>query len=132
MKNCKNRNREAARFGITRTSLFACLSVGIICISLNACKKPASTQPDFAWERASVYFLLTDRFCNGDTTNDHSYGRITDYGSERLNALLSTEEIMSDCSKRFRRAISETLEWMWFGSPTPTSKSMVGQPAAES
>lgn len=86
MKNCKNRNREAARFGITRTSLFACLSVGIICISLKACKKPASTQPDFAWERASVYFLLTDRFCNGDTTNDHSYGRITDYGSERLNA----------------------------------------------
>lgn len=40
----------------------------------------------FAWNKASVYFLLTDRFCNGDTTNDHSYGRITDYGSERLNA----------------------------------------------
>lgn len=43
--------------------------------------------PDgFSWDKATIYFLLTDRFYNGDTTNDHSYNRITDYGSERLNA----------------------------------------------
>lgn len=30
---------------------------------------------DFTWDNASVYFLLTDRFRNGDTSNDHSYGR---------------------------------------------------------
>lgn len=35
---------------------------------------------------ATVYFVITDRFCNGDTTNDVNYGRIVDYGSERLNA----------------------------------------------
>ena len=39
----------------------------------------ASTSSDeatpFSWDNASVYFLLTDRFCNGDTSNDHSYGR---------------------------------------------------------
>ena len=29
----------------------------------------------FSWDNASVYFLLTDRFYNGDTSNDHSYGR---------------------------------------------------------
>ncbi len=29
----------------------------------------------FTWDNASVYFLLTDRFYNGDTSNDHSYGR---------------------------------------------------------
>lgn len=29
----------------------------------------------FSWNNATVYFLLTDRFSNGDTTNDHSYGR---------------------------------------------------------
>ena len=40
----------------------------------------------FAWNKATIYFVLTDRFCNGDTTNDHSYNRRTDYGSERLNA----------------------------------------------
>ena len=29
----------------------------------------------FSWDNASVYFLLTDRFKNGDTSNDHSYNR---------------------------------------------------------
>ncbi|MGN0537482.1 MAG: MucBP domain-containing protein, partial [Acutalibacteraceae bacterium] len=29
----------------------------------------------FSWDNATVYFLLTDRFNNGDTSNDHSYGR---------------------------------------------------------
>lgn len=41
---------------------------------------------DFNWSGATVYFVITDRFCNGDTSNDVNYGRITDYGSERLNA----------------------------------------------
>jgi alpha-amylase len=27
----------------------------------------------FSWDNATVYFLLTDRFNNGDTSNDHSY-----------------------------------------------------------
>ena len=40
----------------------------------------------FSWGGATVYFLITDRFCNGDSTNDINYGRKTDYGSERLNA----------------------------------------------
>jgi alpha-amylase len=29
----------------------------------------------FSWDNASVYFLLTDRFYNGNTSNDHSYNR---------------------------------------------------------
>lgn len=41
---------------------------------------------DFDWGNATVYFVITDRFCNGDTSNDVNYGRIVDYGSERLNA----------------------------------------------
>lgn len=41
---------------------------------------------DFQWGNATVYFLITDRFCNGDTLNDCNYGRINDYGSEQLNA----------------------------------------------
>lgn len=46
----------------------------------------ASTNDDFAWGNASVYFVITDRFCNGDTSNDVNYGRKNDYGSERMNA----------------------------------------------
>lgn len=41
---------------------------------------------DFDWGRATVYFVITDRFCNGDSTNDVNYSRIVNYGSERLNA----------------------------------------------
>lgn len=44
------------------------------------CKK------SFNWDGATVYFVITDRFCNGDSINDVNYGRIVDYGSERLNA----------------------------------------------
>lgn len=45
-----------------------------------------SVSDGFDWGKATVYFVITDRFCNGDTTNDINYGRIVDYGSERLNA----------------------------------------------
>lgn len=34
-----------------------------------------SSPSDFSWDNASVYFLLTDRFYNGNTSNDHAYNR---------------------------------------------------------
>lgn len=34
-----------------------------------------STQQPFVWEGANLYFLLTDRFKNGDTSNDVNFGR---------------------------------------------------------
>lgn len=39
----------------------------------------------FTWDNASVYFLLTDRFKNGNTSNDHSYGRATDKNGQPLS-----------------------------------------------
>ena len=35
----------------------------------------ATSKDNFTWDNAQVYFLLTDRFNNGNTSNDHSYGR---------------------------------------------------------
>lgn len=32
----------------------------------------------FSWHNATVYFVLTDRFRNGNPANDHSYGRRSD------------------------------------------------------
>lgn len=46
----------------------------------------SSASSHFDWNGATVYFVITDRFCNGDPSNDVNYGRIVDYGSERLNA----------------------------------------------
>ncbi|BDD04603.1 alpha-amylase family glycosyl hydrolase [Aureibacter tunicatorum] len=41
-------------------------------------KKVAETP--FVWENANVYFLLTDRFENGDTSNDINFGRDKETG----------------------------------------------------
>ncbi|MGN9134427.1 alpha-amylase family glycosyl hydrolase [Clostridium sp. HCP1S3_B4] len=29
----------------------------------------------FSWDNVNMYFVITDRFVNGETSNDHSYGR---------------------------------------------------------
>jgi len=38
----------------------------------------AATRPSTFWNSATVYFLLTDRFYNGDPTNDRALGRAQD------------------------------------------------------
>ena len=40
---------------------------------------------DFTWDNASVYFLLTDRFYNGKTSNDHAYGRSLNQQGQVVN-----------------------------------------------
>ncbi len=44
--------------------------------------KPSKEIP-FIWEGANLYFLLTDRFKNGDTSNDKSYNRTKETGKLR-------------------------------------------------
>lgn len=47
----------------------------LLVITLNSVKLFAQqTTPQF-WQNATVYFMLTDRFNNGDPDNDHSYNR---------------------------------------------------------
>ena len=42
----------------------------------NAAITPSSGDAStFSWDNATVYFLLIDRFKNGDTSNDNAYGR---------------------------------------------------------
>ncbi|WP_370637817.1 alpha-amylase family glycosyl hydrolase [Flavobacterium wongokense] len=38
-------------------------------------KKPVTPKTPFVWEGANVYFIVTDRFNNGDKTNDHTFNR---------------------------------------------------------
>ncbi|MBQ2825122.1 MAG: starch-binding protein [Clostridia bacterium] len=40
---------------------------------------------DFTWDNATVYFLLTDRFNNGNTSNDNSYGRGLNQNGSKAN-----------------------------------------------
>ncbi len=65
------------------------LCIALSCVSVFSASGAVNNAPDshlaaaaeadnFTWDNASVYFLLTDRFKNGNTSNDHSYGRATD------------------------------------------------------
>lgn len=47
----------------------------MLCSNSVAFATTASENDEFTWDNASVYFTLTDRFNNGDTSNDHAYGR---------------------------------------------------------
>lgn len=55
----------------------------LVGISLTACNEENQSKSDtetvqkapFFWEAANMYFLLTDRFNNGDTSNDTNYDR---------------------------------------------------------
>lgn len=38
-------------------------------------KKNSVAKTPFVWESANVYFIVTDRFNDGDKTNDHTYNR---------------------------------------------------------
>ncbi|MCC8038082.1 MAG: hypothetical protein LIP02_08130 [Bacteroidales bacterium] len=53
---------------------------------LSLCAFLWAISADFSWPSATVYFLITDRFADGDPTNNVNYGRVIDYGSDRLNA----------------------------------------------
>lgn len=63
------------------------LSKTLICLTLlglsltqdaSAAASGKLHQKPFLWNNATVYFLLTDRFNNGDRTNDLAYGRKAD------------------------------------------------------
>ena len=43
-------------------------------------EKDGAAPTPFSWANATVYFLLTDRFFNGDPSNDHGYGTRPDAG----------------------------------------------------
>ncbi len=73
------------------TSIFLTLCIVLSCVTVSFSTVGAATMEDanqesvsadssepnadFSWDNASVYFLLTDRFKNGNTSNDHSYNR---------------------------------------------------------
>jgi glycosidase len=45
----------------------------------------------FSWDNATVYFALTDRFLNGDTSNDNQYGRNKDQNGNVYSGSQSDE-----------------------------------------
>ncbi len=63
--------------------LLALLAVFISPNETQAQNQPQSSTTPFVWEGANLYFLLTDRFNNGDTSNDINYNRTKETGKLR-------------------------------------------------
>ena len=67
------------------------LVIAVALISLASCSDKKQVKVElsndvktpFVWENANIYFLLTDRFNNGDTTNDVNFGRTKQAGKLR-------------------------------------------------
>jgi len=60
------------------------VGLGILgsCVSEKAARS-VGTEAPFFWENANIYFLLTDRFLNGDLSNDMNFGRNGDHATLR-------------------------------------------------
>ena len=71
---------ETGNIKVTATN-----EAGITEVEGTITRNDAQAIDKFDWDNATVYFVLTDRFNNGDTSNDESYGRKKDYGSTELN-----------------------------------------------
>ncbi|MBP6100639.1 MAG: alpha-amylase, partial [Flavobacterium sp.] len=63
--------------------LLALLTVFISSTETQAQNKKSTTATPFVWEAANVYFLLTDRFNNADSSNDVNYNRTKETGKLR-------------------------------------------------
>jgi alpha-amylase len=71
------------------SSVFIMLVTMSCALQLDSCHPASATSEDtpveapFLWENANIYFLLTDRFENGDPSNDVNFGRTAQTGKLR-------------------------------------------------
>lgn len=58
------------------------LTLVLLSLLMTTCgnEKNKKVEVPFIWEAANVYFMLTDRFHNGDTSNDINFGRDSETG----------------------------------------------------
>jgi alpha-amylase len=54
-----------------------------ILVGCTTTQSVSENQAPFIWEAASVYFLMTDRFYNGDKSNDTNFNRTKTTGKLR-------------------------------------------------
>ncbi len=51
------------------------LTLLAVTLTASCAAQPTKQKPPFVWEGANLYFLLVDRFHNGDPSNDLNFGR---------------------------------------------------------
>jgi alpha-amylase len=94
-------------------------TIALIVITLFFCgnsyaqkKKNTSAKAPFIWENANVYFLLTDRFNNGDTTNDHTFNRTKETGKLRGFEGGDIRGVIQKLDEGYFDKLGTTVIWM--------------------
>lgn len=75
-------------------------------------KKIATPKAPFVWENANVYFLLTDRFNNGDKTNDHTFNRNKTTGKLRGFEGGDIRGVIQKLDEGYFDKLGTTVIWM--------------------
>lgn len=75
-------------------------------------KKVSTPKAPFVWENANVYFLLTDRFNNGDKTNDHTYNRNKTTGKLRDFEGGDIRGVIQKLDEGYFDKLGTTVIWM--------------------
>ena len=85
----------------------------LVCGNSNAQKKKVVTpKTPFVWENANVYFLLTDRFNNGDKTNDHTFNRNKSTGKLRGFEGGDIRGVIQKLDEGYFDKLGTTVIWM--------------------
>jgi len=97
---------------IKKITTFALLALLICGNSFAQKKKTIATKTPFLWENANVYFLLTDRFNNGDKTNDHTYNRTKETGKLRGFEGGDIRGVIQKLDEGYFDKLGTTVIWM--------------------
>ncbi len=97
---------------IKKITTFALLAFLICGNSFAQKKKTTTAKTPFLWENANVYFLLTDRFNNGDTTNDHTFNRNKETGKLRGFEGGDIRGVIQKLDEGYFDKLGTTVIWM--------------------
>ncbi|MFU2318595.1 alpha-amylase [Rahnella sp. PCH160] len=86
----------------------------------SAGRKPSAA---FDWQNATVYFVLTDRFENGNPANDHSYGRRSD-GMQEIGTFHGGD--LAGLTKKLDYLQQLGVNALWISSPLEQIHGWVG------
>lgn len=97
---------------IKRISSFVLFALLISGNSFAQKKKTTTPKAPFVWENANVYFLLTDRFNNGDKTNDYTFNRNKTTGKLRDFEGGDIRGVIQKLDEGYFDKLGTTVIWM--------------------
>lgn len=96
---------------------------GLLLLEKVADKSAVKNSAEFHWKNATVYFVLTDRFFNGNPANDHSYGRQKD-GMQEIGTFHGSD--LAGLTQKLDYLQQLGVNAIWISSPLEQMHGWVG------